>query len=52
MIKFLFIILLREATLESKIAPTKCNSSGFLLNANKIFSNVELFSIFSINFVY
>ena len=46
MIKFFFIILLREATLESNVAPTNRNSSAFLLNTNKIFSNVELFSIF------
>ena len=41
-IKFFFLILLREATLESKAANR--NSSGFLLH------NVELFSIFFTNF--
>ena len=51
-IKFFFLILLREATLESKIAPTNRNSSAFLLHTSKTLSNVELFSIFSINFFY
>ena len=46
-IKFFFLILLREATLESKVALTNRTSSVFLLHTSKIFSNVELFSIFS-----
>ena len=41
------LILLREATLESKIAPNNRNSQEFLLHTSKTFSNVELFSIFS-----
>ena len=45
--KFFFFILRRESTLESKVAPTKRNSSTFLLHSTKTFSNVELFSIFS-----
>ena len=45
-IKFFFFILLRKATLESKVAPTNRNSSAFLLHTSKIFYNVELFSIF------
>ena len=32
-IKFFFLILLREATLESKLAPTNRNSSVFLLHS-------------------
>ena len=32
MIKFFFLILLREATLTSKVAPTNRNSSAFLLH--------------------
>ena len=40
-------ILLRKATLESKVAPTNCNSSAFLLHTSKTLSNVELFSNFS-----
>ena len=43
-IKFFFLILLREAIFESKFAPT--NSSAFLLHTSKIFSNFGLFSIF------
>ena len=46
-IKIFLLILLREATLGSKVAPTNRNSSAFLLHTSKIFSNVELFSIFS-----
>ena len=46
-IKFFFLILLREAALESKVTPTNRNSSAFLLHTSKTFSNVELFSIFS-----
>ena len=46
-IRYFFLILLREATLESKVASTNHNSSVFLLHTNKIFSNVEVFSIFS-----
>ena len=51
MIKFFFIILLREATLESKVALTNRNSPVFLLHIRKTFSNVELFSIFSQTFL-
>ena len=43
-IRFFFPILLRKATLKSKVAPI--NSLAFLLHTSKIFSNVELFSIF------
>ena len=50
-IQFFFLILLREATLESKVASTNRNSSAFLLHTNKTFSNVELFSIFSQTFL-
>ena len=45
-LKFYFLILLREATLESKVDHTNCNSSAFQLHISKIFTNVELFSIF------
>ena len=41
-----FLILLREATLESKIAPTNLKISAFLIHTSRTFSNVELFSIF------
>ena len=44
-IKLFFIILLREANLESKVTPTNRNSSAFLLHTSKVFPNVELFSI-------
>ena len=50
-IKFFFLILLRKATLESKVAPTHRYSSAFLLHTSKTFSNVELFSIFSQTFL-
>ena len=50
-IKFFYLVLLREATLKSKVAPTNCNSSAFLLNTSKTFSNFELFSIFSQTFL-
>ena len=52
-IKFFFLILLRKATLltSSKIAPTNRNSSAFLLNTSKAFSNIELFPIFSQTFL-
>ena len=50
-IKFFFFILLRKATLESKVAPTNHNSSAFLLHTSKTFYNVELFSIFSQTFL-
>ena len=36
-IKFFFPILLREVTLQSKVAPTNRNSSAFLLHTNKTF---------------
>ena len=49
--KFVFLILLRKAILESKVAPTSPNSSAFLSHTNKTFSNVELFSIFSQTFL-
>ena len=49
--KFFFLILLREATLESKVAPTNCNCSAFLLHTSKTFSHVELFSISSQTFL-
>ena len=42
---------LREVSLESKVAPTNRNSSAFLLDTHKIFSNVELFYIFSQTFL-
>ena len=50
-IKFLFVILLRKTTLESKVASTNRNSSTFLLHTSKIFYNVELFSNFSRTFL-
>ena len=50
-IKFFFLKLLREAILESKVAPAKHNNSAFLLRPSKTFSNVELFSIFSETFL-
>ena len=40
-----------ETTLKSKVAPTNHNSSAFLLHTSKTFSNVELFYIFSHNFL-
>ena len=40
-IKFFFLILLREVTLESKIATTNRNISAFLLYTSKTFPNVE-----------
>ena len=49
-IKFYFVILLREATLESKVAATNRNNSAFLLHTSKTFSKVELFSIFTETF--
>ena len=45
------LILLRKATLESKVTPTNLNSSAFLLHTSQTFSNVELFSIFSQTFL-
>ena len=45
--EFSFLILLREATLKSKIAPTNRNSSAFLLHSSKTFSNIEFLPIFS-----
>ena len=48
--KIFFLILLRKATLELKVAPTNLNSSAFLLHISKPFSNFELFSIFSQTF--
>ena len=50
-VQLLGLILLREATLESKVAPTNSNSSAFLLHTSKTFSNLELFSIFSQTFL-
>ena len=50
-IKFFFLSLLREVTLELKVAPTKRNSSAFLLHTSKAFFNVGLFSIFSQTFL-
>ena len=50
-IKFFFLILLRLATLESIVSPTNRKSSAFLFHTNKIFSNVEQFSIFSQSFL-
>ena len=38
-IKLFFLMLLREATLESKAAPTNRNSSAFLFHTSKTFSN-------------
>ena len=49
-IKFFFLILLRKATLESKVTPTNGNSLAFLFHTSKTCSNVELFSIFSHTF--
>ena len=49
-IKFFFLILLREATAELKVAPTNYNSSAFLLRTSNTFSNVELFFHFFTNF--
>ena len=49
--KFFFLILLKEAILESKFAPTNRNSSAFLLHNSKSFSNDKLFSIFSQTFL-
>ena len=46
-IKYFFLILLREATMESKVVSTNRNSSASLLHTSKTFSNVELFTIFS-----
>ena len=46
-IKFFFLILLRDAILEAKVVPTNRNSSAFLLHTSKTFSNFELFSISS-----
>ena len=45
-IKFSFLILLREATLESKVTATNRHSSVILLHTSKTCSNAELFSIF------
>ena len=50
-IKFSFLILLREANLESKVAPTNRNTSPLMLHTSKTFSTVELFSIFSETFL-
>ena len=50
-IKFFFLILLRNATLELKVVPTNRNCSVFLFHTIKTFSNVELFSIFSQTFL-
>ena len=50
-IKFFFLILLKEATLKSRVIPANRNSSTFLLHSSKTFSNVELFSIFSQTFL-
>ena len=50
-IQFSFLILLREATLESKVVPTSCNSSALMLHTCMSFSKVELFSIFSQTFL-
>ena len=38
-IKFLFLILLRETNLESKVAPTNRNNSVFLLHTGNFFGN-------------
>ena len=48
-IKFFFLILLREVTLESKITPTNRNSSSFLLRW-VVFHFVTIF--FGTNFPY
>ena len=45
------INLLKAATLESKVASTNRKGSAFLLHTSKIFSHVELFSIFSQTFL-
>ena len=50
-IEFFLLSLLREATLESKVAATNRKTSVFLLRTSKTFSNVELFSIFSQTFL-
>ena len=50
-IKFFFLILLKEATLESKVASTIRNSSALLLHTSETCSNVELSSIFSQTFL-
>ena len=50
-IKFFFLILLGEATLESIVTPTNRNSSAFLLHTSKTFSKAELFFIFSQTFL-
>ena len=44
-LKFFFLILLKEATLASKVAPTNRNSSTFQLHTTKTISNVDMFSI-------
>ena len=50
-IQFVFLILLRKVTLESKVAPANHKCSAFLFRTNKTFYNVELFSIFSQTFL-
>ena len=40
-----------RATFESKVTSINRKSSAFLLHTSKIFSNVELFSIFSQTFL-
>ena len=50
-IKFFFLMLLREATVDSKVAPTNLNSLAFLLHTSKTFFNIELFSNFSQTFL-
>ena len=49
-VNFFLLILLREATLKSKVAPANRKSSAFLLHFSMTFSNVELFSISSHTF--
>ena len=49
--KFFFVNLLREDTLESKLALTNRNSLAFLLYNSNTFYNVDLFSIFSQTFL-
>ena len=49
--KFFYLILLREVTLESKVAPNNRNSLASLLHTSKKFYNVELFSIFPQTFL-
>ena len=49
-IKFFFLILVREATLEPNVASTNRNSSAFLLHTSMTFSNVAVFTIFSQTF--